>query len=63
MGLKNIMDAKKIIVLANGENKAKAVFGLVKGEITENVPASILQNHPDCTLICDEAAAKLIVEA
>lgn len=63
MGLKNIMDAKKIIVLANGENKAKAVFGLVKGEITENVPASILQNHPDCTLICDEAAAKLIAEA
>ena len=63
MGLKNIMDAKKIIVLANGENKAKAVFGLVKGEVTENVPASILQNHPDCTLICDEAAAKLIVEA
>lgn len=62
MGLKNIMDAKKIIVLANGENKAQAVFGLVKGEVTENVPASILQNHPDCTLICDEAAAKLIVE-
>ena len=60
MGLKNIMNAKKILILANGANKAKAVFGLVKGEVTENVPASILQLHPDCTLVCDEAAASLL---
>lgn len=60
MGLKNIMQAKKIIILANGANKAKAVYGLVKGELTENVPASILQLHPNCILICDEAAASLI---
>ena len=60
MGLKNIMNAKKILILANGANKAKAVFGLVKGDVTENVPASILQLHPDCTLVCDEAAAALI---
>lgn len=60
MGLKNIMNAKKILILANGANKAKAVYGLVKGEVTENVPASILQLHPDCTLVCDEAAAELI---
>ncbi len=60
MGLKNIMHAKKILILANGANKAKAVYGLVKGEVTENVPASILQLHPDCILICDEAAASLI---
>lgn len=60
MGLKNIMRAKKILILANGANKAKAVYGLVKGEVTENVPASILQLHPDCTLVCDEAAASLI---
>lgn len=60
MGLKNIMHAKKILILANGANKAKAVYGLVKGEVTENVPASILQLHPDCVLICDEAAASLI---
>ncbi len=62
MGLSNIMESKKIVILANGENKAKAVYGLVKGEVTENVPASILQNHADCTLICDEAAAKLIMD-
>ena len=60
MGLKNIMNAKKIVILANGANKAKAVYGLVKGEVTEQVPASILQLHPDCTLICDELASELI---
>ena len=60
MGLSNIMMAKKIVVLANGANKAKAVYGMVHGEITEDIPASILQNHSDCTLICDEAAASLL---
>ena len=60
MGLKNIMNAKKILILANGANKAKAVYGLVTGEVTENVPASVLQLHPDCTLVCDEAAASLL---
>lgn len=60
MGLKNIMNAKKILILANGANKAKAVYGLVKGKVTEDVPASVLQLHPDCVLICDEAAASLL---
>ncbi len=60
MGLKNIMNAKKILILANGANKAKAVYGLVKGEVSEEVPASILQLHPDCTLVADEAAAALL---
>ena len=61
MGLKNIMNAERILILACGANKAKAVYGLVKGDVTEALPASILQRHPDCTLICDEAAAELIV--
>ncbi len=60
MGLKNIMNAKKILILANGANKARAVSGLVDGDVTEEVPASILQRHPDCTLICDGAAASLL---
>ncbi len=60
MGLKNIMNAKKILILANGANKAKAVYGLVKGEVTEQVPASVLQLHPDVVLVCDEAAASLL---
>ena len=60
MGLKNIMNAKKIVVLANGANKAKAILGLVQGEVTETLPASILQLHPDCTVIVDGDAASLL---
>lgn len=60
MGLKNIMNAKKVLILANGANKAKAVYGLVKGEVTENLPASVLQLHPDCIVIADESAASLL---
>jgi glucosamine-6-phosphate deaminase len=63
MGLKNIMDAKKILILANGANKAKAVAAMAYGEVTENVPASILQKHPNCTLIIDEAAASMLPNA
>ena len=60
MGPKNIMRAKKIVILANGANKAKAVWGMVNGPVTEEVPASVLQLHPDCTLVCDKAAAELL---
>ena len=60
MGLKNIMHAKKIVVLASGANKAKAVYGMLKGPVTEALPASVLQLHPDCTLIVDEAAYSLM---
>ncbi len=60
MGLKNIMHAKKIVVLASGANKAKAVYGMLKGPVTETLPASVLQLHPDCTLIVDEAAYSLM---
>ena len=56
MGLSNIMNAKKILILANGAGKAYAIGELVNGEIREEVPATILRNHPDCILICDEAA-------
>ena len=60
MLFRSIMRAKKILVLASGANKADAVYGAVKGEITESLPASILQLHPDCILIADkEAAARL----
>ena len=60
MGLSNIMNAKKIVILANGSGKAYAINELVNGEIREDVPATILRNHPDCTLICDELAGKYI---
>ena len=57
MGLKTIMQAKKILILASGANKAEAVYKTVNGEVCEAVPASILQTHPDCTLIVDKEAA------
>lgn len=60
MGLNEIMHAEKILILASGANKAEAVYKTVKGEITEAVPASILQRHNDCTLIVDREAAKLL---
>ena len=59
-GLRNIMNAKKILILASGENKAKAVYGMVYGDVTEALPASVLQLHPDCTLIVDDAAGSLL---
>ena len=57
MGPKNIMDAKKILILAVGANKADAVNRMLNGPVDPALPASILQKHPDCTLIADEAAA------
>lgn len=59
-GIKNIMKAKKIIILASGASKAKAVYGMVYGDVTESLPASVLQLHPDCTLIVDAEAGKLL---
>ena len=61
MGIAEIMRAKKIVVVASGSNKAQAVFDMVRGEVSERCPASILQTHPDCTLIVDKLAAKLIL--
>ena len=60
MGIKTIMSAKKIILLASGESKAEAIYKTVKGKITPQVPASILQLHDDITLIIDRDAAKYL---
>lgn len=60
MGIADIMRAKQIIVLANGENKAPAIKELLEGYKTEDFPASILLDHPNVTLIIDEAAASLL---
>ncbi len=60
MGLKSIMNAKKIVLIATGKNKAQAVYGLIKGPITESMPCSILQKHPDCTIYVDEDAYSLV---
>ena len=58
MGIKQIMQAKKVLILASGVNKAEAVYKMVKGEVSEQVPASVLQLHPDCILIADRVTAR-----
>ncbi len=57
MGIKNVMHAKKILLVASGTNKADAIKATVEGPVTEKVPASVLQLHPDCYIVVDEAAA------
>lgn len=57
MGIKNIMYSKKIILIASGKEKAKAIHEMIKGKITTKFPASILQLHPDCTIILDSESA------
>ena len=59
MGIGTIMRAAKILVVANGEGKAHIVRDAFFGPVTPQVPASILQFHPDVTVIVDEAAASL----
>lgn len=53
MGLATIMDAKKIVLLVQGEHKKEILKEIVHGEVTENVPASVLKLHPDATVITD----------
>ncbi len=60
MGIKNIMQAKSILMVVSGKNKADAVYDMVKGEVTPALPASVLQLHPNVTIICDKDAASLL---
>ena len=60
MGIKTIMQARKVLVVANGLAKAKAVKAVVSGPVTPECPGSILQMHPDCILVADEEALSLL---
>lgn len=60
MGIRSIMQARKILVVANGENKADIIKKAFFGPVTPQVPASILQMHPDVILVGDEAALSKI---
>ncbi|WP_367341300.1 glucosamine-6-phosphate deaminase [Limosilactobacillus sp.] len=57
MGIGSIMAGKKIMLEAYGANKADAVAATIEGPVTPDVPASILQKHPDVVMIIDKAAA------
>lgn len=57
MGIKTIMSAKRILLIVTGTAKADALAKVLNGPVTVDVPGSILQTHPDVTVICDKAAA------
>ncbi len=60
MGLKSIMSSKEIVLIATGKNKAEAIKRLVEEEPNESLPASILKNHKNVIIYCDEEAGSLI---
>jgi glucosamine-6-phosphate deaminase len=60
LGIKNIMHARKIILAAKGEGKAEIVQKMLQGPVTTDIPASILQLHPNCEFILDTESAKLL---
>lgn len=60
MGIASIMSAKSIILFAYGAEKAEAIAAMVQGPLTTELPASVLQEHPDVTVILDEGAASLL---
>lgn len=62
MGIGDIMRSRKIILIATGESKARAVKELVEGEVTPGCPASILKLHSDVTVFLDKASASLLSE-
>lgn len=60
MGMGSIMKSRKILLLAGGPKKARAIRDTVKGGVTTRVPASFLQLHPHVTLVLDREAAALL---
>lgn len=56
MGLETIMESKEIVLLVSGSKKGDALANLIHGDVTETLPASILQKHPNVTIIADEGA-------
>ena len=63
MGIKNIMNARRILMVVSGEEKADIVCRAFAGPVTKEVPASVLQLHPDVTLVGDKAALHKLAEA
>ena len=61
-GIGTIMKAKTILLVANGENKADAIKGMIEGPVDVKCPASVLQNHANVICIVDEAAASKLTK-
>ena len=57
MGISTILKSKKIVLMAWGQAKAPVIQKAVEKEVTEDIPASLLQTHDDCVFVLDESAA------
>ncbi|MFN7251895.1 MAG: glucosamine-6-phosphate deaminase [Anaerobacillus sp.] len=62
MGIETIMEAREVLLLVSGERKAKVLREVLEGTITEKVPATVLRNHSNITIIADEAAVKCLTK-
>ena len=62
MGIGTVMSARKILMIVTGADKADILHQVFFGSVKPEVPGSILQFHPDVTVICDEAAARFVEE-
>ena len=60
LGIGSIMDAQKIILIATGAEKAKAVYEAIRGNVNPDVQASILRTHPNAIFLLDKEAASLL---
>lgn len=60
LGVRTIMHARRIVLIAKGAHKADMVRRMLKGPVTEDIPASVLQLHPNCTFLLDADAAKYV---
>lgn len=60
MGIQSIMQSKMIVLMAYGQGKSDAIKQMIEGPVTEDLPASVLQKHPNIVVIVDEAAASAL---
>ncbi len=63
MGIGTIMESRRVLMMATGAAKAEVVAQMVEGAITADCPATVLQMHPSCTVVLDEAAAARLKRA
>ncbi len=61
MGVGSIMKARKVFMMAWGEGKAAVIKKAVEGPVTDQIPSSFLQKHPDCLVVLDEASSSELV--
>lgn len=62
LGVRTIMHARRIVLIAKGGHKAEMVRQMLKGPVTEDIPASVLQLHPNCEFLLDADAARYVMD-